>query len=141
MRRIQRHVTYANVVATLALLVAVGGGSAMALSGKNSVRSDDVKNGQITSKDLAPIRVATQSATLTDLAADGVWTYIRVEAKCLRGEQALGGGATNAVTGSPASIVQSNSIPGGWGVTAGSDSGTVAPVVATALCLRAKPAR
>lgn len=49
-----RRLTYANVVSTLALVVAVGGGGAAVAAGlqKNSVGSPQIKNGQVKSADL-----------------------------------------------------------------------------------------
>lgn len=49
-RRIEGRATYANVVATVALFVALGG-SALALS-RNSVKSKHIKNDQVRSADL-----------------------------------------------------------------------------------------
>ena len=43
-QRIRSHVTYANVTATLALFLVLSGGTAAALSGSNSVFSDDIAN-------------------------------------------------------------------------------------------------
>ncbi len=50
MRSLQGRLTYANVVATLALFVAVGGASAFAASqlGKNSVGAKQLKNNSVT---------------------------------------------------------------------------------------------
>ncbi len=56
--------SYANVTATLALIVAVAGGStAIALSvGKNSVRASSIKAGNVTARELAGVtdRVGTR---------------------------------------------------------------------------------
>jgi hypothetical protein len=52
MRRIRSHLTYANVMATIAVFAAIGGGSAFALQGHNTVRSDDIVNRQVRTKDL-----------------------------------------------------------------------------------------
>jgi hypothetical protein len=52
MARIRLHVTYGNVVATLALFLALGGGAYAAIKlPKNSVTSVQVKNGSLTAKD------------------------------------------------------------------------------------------
>jgi hypothetical protein len=54
MRPIRCHMTYANVVATLALFIALGGGTAAALSGSNTVQSDDLGPGaQVRAPDVA----------------------------------------------------------------------------------------
>ena len=44
MRRIRSHLTYANVIATLALFLVLSGGTAVALSGSNTVFTDDIVN-------------------------------------------------------------------------------------------------
>ena len=44
MRPIRRHLTFANVASAIALFVALGGGTAMALSGSNTVFTDDIAN-------------------------------------------------------------------------------------------------
>jgi hypothetical protein len=51
LKRIGARVTYANVTATVALFVALGGG-AVALEGRNSVNSGDIKEGAVKSADL-----------------------------------------------------------------------------------------
>jgi hypothetical protein len=52
MARFGRHVNYGNVVATLALFLALGGGAYAAIKlPKNSVTSAQVKNGSLTAKD------------------------------------------------------------------------------------------
>jgi hypothetical protein len=54
MRRVRSQLTYANVVATLALFIALGGGTAAALSGSNTVQSDDLGPGaQVRAPDVA----------------------------------------------------------------------------------------
>jgi hypothetical protein len=53
-RGVRQHLSYANVVSTLCLFLVVGGGSAVALSGSNTVLSDDIKNGEVKARDLAP---------------------------------------------------------------------------------------
>jgi len=54
-RRIREHLTYANVMATVAVFLALGGGTtAIALSGSNTVQSDDLGPGaQVKAPDVA----------------------------------------------------------------------------------------
>jgi hypothetical protein len=52
MCRIRRHLTYANVISTLCLFLLLGGGTAVALSGSNTVFSDDIVNNQVRSADV-----------------------------------------------------------------------------------------
>jgi len=49
---IQERLTYANVVSTLCLFLLLGGGTAVALRGRNSVDSGDIKNRQVKFKDI-----------------------------------------------------------------------------------------
>jgi hypothetical protein len=54
MRRIRRHLTFANVASAIALFVALGGGTAVALNGTNTVQSDDLGPGaQVKAPDIA----------------------------------------------------------------------------------------
>jgi hypothetical protein len=54
MRRIRRHLSFANVASAIALFVALGGGTAVALSGSTTVQSDDLGPGaQVKAPDLA----------------------------------------------------------------------------------------
>ena len=54
MRRIRRHLSYANVISTLCLFLLLTGGTAVALTGANTVQSDDLGPGsQVTAPDVA----------------------------------------------------------------------------------------
>jgi hypothetical protein len=51
---IRSHLTYANVISTLALFLVLAGGSAVALNGSNTVQSDDLGPGaQVKAPDVA----------------------------------------------------------------------------------------
>jgi hypothetical protein len=50
--RIRSRITYANVVATLALFLVLSGGTAVALQGSNTVFSDDIVDNQVNSADV-----------------------------------------------------------------------------------------
>lgn len=93
------------MVAYLALFVALGG-SATALKGQNSVRSDDIKNGQVRSQDLArnsvkrnkiakgavnARRLAPRSVTTSRLVPAAVTSQIIAEG-AVTSEQILDGG-------------------------------------------------
>ena len=68
MPSLRSRLTYSNVVSTLALFLALAGGTtAIALSGKNTVSSDDIKKGQVKSSDIGGSQV-----TNGDLAKDAV---------------------------------------------------------------------
>lgn len=60
MRRIRRHLTFANVASAIALFVALGGGTAVALNGSNTVQSDDIGPGaQVKAPDVADNAVSS----------------------------------------------------------------------------------
>jgi hypothetical protein len=51
LRKLRRRLTYANVMSTLAVSLALaGGGTAVALSGSNTVFSDDIANDNFNSQ-------------------------------------------------------------------------------------------
>jgi len=124
----RRHLTYANVVATLALVVAVAGGStAVAISAskkapKNSVTSAAIRDGSVTAKDLAGVRY--ESA----LTNSNVQTL-----NCQPGEQLLSGGWS-----SPAEVTADGPTQDGQGwLRANAPGGGVVSI----LCLRATPGK
>jgi hypothetical protein len=55
MRLIRSHLTFANVASAIALFIALSGGTAIALSGANTVFSDDIVDGEVKSPDLAKL--------------------------------------------------------------------------------------
>jgi hypothetical protein len=116
-RSIRDRLTYANVTATLALIVAIAGGStAIAITAsKNSVVTKSIRKGNVTASDLARIQVRS--------ASNGGGGIARVT--CRRGERLLGGGAS----GGGDSIPEKN----GWTATG------VGLARAYALCLSKKP--
>src|SRR5215468_11128813 len=66
MQRIKHHITYANVMATIAVFVALGGGAiAAGVAKKNSVTSKSVRNGSLQGLD-----VKDGSLQGADVAAD-----------------------------------------------------------------------
>jgi hypothetical protein len=88
MPRIRRHLSFANVASAIALFVALGGGTAVALSGSNTVFTDDIANdtqpasggnpaGGLVAADLRPNSVGTsevinRSLTGGDLANSSI---------------------------------------------------------------------
>src|SRR5688572_27067109 len=88
MRRIRQHLTYANVMATIAVFIAVSGGTAVALNGTNTVQSDDIGPGaQVNAGD-----VVNESLTGADIKnRSGVDTCVnsfRLGSLCFRAENA-----------------------------------------------------
>ena len=129
MRRLKPHLTYANVAATLALIIAVAGGTT-AIAGnkaaKNTVASSSIKPYNVTARDLAGIRV---------VEVDGQFSAF---APCARSERLLGGGGSSIP---PAAVDLAVSRPGenGWFVQQGEARDTL--MAAYALCLKAKPGK
>jgi hypothetical protein len=70
---LRSHLTFANVVSVIALFVAIGGGSAVALNGVNTVQSDDlgpgaqVKNPDVAANAVGTNKVIDDSLTGTDI--------------------------------------------------------------------------
>jgi hypothetical protein len=129
LRRLRRHLTYANVAATLALIVAIAGGTtaiAGSKAAKNSVASSSIKPFNVTARDLAGIRVVE------------VTNQFSAFAPCARGERLIGGGGSSIPPGFPDLGV---SRPGGngWFVQQGAGPNTL--MAAYALCLESKPGK
>jgi hypothetical protein len=86
-QRIRSHLTYANVMATIAVFLILSGGTAVALNGTNTVQSDDLGPGaQVKAPDVAAnavkgTNVVDGSISTTDLtpAARGARAYGRVD--------------------------------------------------------------
>ena len=146
MASMRKHLTYANVVATLALIVAVAGGSAaVAISGKvkkNSVGTKQIKKGSITAGKLADGAVtnpkladgSVTSAKLTGtrIAEDQQAANVQADIGCGPGEKMLGGGG-----GSGGGTLRDSFPPGpgGWRAI-GSGGGESS---AFAVCLKTTP--
>lgn len=150
MAQFKNHLTYANVVATLALIVAVAGGStAIAVSSKvkkNSVGTKQLKKGSVTLAKLADgavtsAKIADGNVTASKLASIRVDVDSRTPASvglatCHAPERLLGGGATE--TGGTLAVSApdtSGTNPSQW--DGGGTSGTSA--AAYALCLKDTP--
>jgi hypothetical protein len=117
------------VAATLALVIAVAGGTtaiAGSKAAKNSVASSSIKPFNVTARDLAGIRVVQVNGSFSAFAP------------CPRHERLLGGGGTSIPT---AAIDLAASRPGnnGWFVQQADGPDTL--MSAYALCLKAKPGR
>lgn len=124
MRLLRCHLSYANVAATLALLIAIAGGTT-AIAGsnapKNSVTSSSIKPFNVTARDLAGIRVVQVTGQFNAFAS------------CSHGERLIGGG------GGASTVGVSSPRNNGWYVEEADASG--GPVSANALCLRGKPGK
>jgi hypothetical protein len=128
-----RKLTYANVMSTIAVVIAIAGGStAVAVTVNASKKSDVNKKGNIRASRVTTPKLADAAVTAAKLGA------VRVvqasgspsgTAACSSGERLLGGGGSTTV---PAALVASRPEGNGWTATAD----TVANVTAYALCLR-----
>jgi len=73
MRRwLRSHLTFANVASAIALFVALGGGTAVALNGSNTVFSDDLVDNQVFSADVRNDTLSSGGLTAPDLRANSV---------------------------------------------------------------------
>src|SRR5215208_6775779 len=73
MTRIRSRLTFANLVSTIALFIALGGGAyAVSAAQKNSVVSKSIKNGQVKTKDLAADAVDGTKVVDGSLTGDDV---------------------------------------------------------------------
>jgi hypothetical protein len=96
MRRIRRHLTFANVASAIALFVAISGGTAVALTGTNTVQSDDLGPGaQVKAPDVAAgavgsTAVINESLTGADIknksGVDSCVNTVRLGNLCFRAE-------------------------------------------------------
>jgi hypothetical protein len=72
MNRIRSQLTYANVAATLALFLVLSGGTAVALTGTNTVFTDDIVNDQVKSADVRNDDLGEGGLAALDLRAGSV---------------------------------------------------------------------
>jgi hypothetical protein len=72
MSRIRAHLTYANVIATIALFLVLSGGTAVALTGSNTVFSDDIVDDQVRSADVRNDTLSGGGLLAADLRAGSV---------------------------------------------------------------------
>lgn len=131
MNRVKHGLSYANVVATLALFLAVSGGAVYAASnlGKNSVKSSNIATNAVKSRNLAKNAVKTK-----DIAANAV-TSAKVKKSAITGGKVRNGALTRGkfaagtLAGLQVADVQAASVPG---LTTPSESGTAVPLTGTA---------
>jgi hypothetical protein len=138
MHRIRRHLTYANVAATLALVVAVAGGTTAiatkSTAPKNSVTTKSIRPYNVTSRDLTRLIQVFGKATFNDPApANGVFSENIATATCPPGTRVLtGGGSVDNVR---ANLSSSQPNPGSWSVGARGDGTNDVTITAIAWCL------
>jgi hypothetical protein len=129
---IRTKLTYANVVATLALIVAVAGGStAIAISSKQKISGKLIKPGTITTKQLKNGSITGPKLAKIERIAVPASAGNSTEASCPGGTVLVSGGADgNPLIQSSPSLVSE-----AW--RGASSSGGVV----TAMCLRATPGK
>jgi hypothetical protein len=144
MQRLRRHLSYANVTATLALVIAIAGGTT-AIAGsakapKNSVVSKSIKPGNVTARDLATTFNASATSAITDPSPlDGQYATGSAVAECPPGARALSGGGG---TGGVRRVLQfSGRVGEGWRISIGTDDPGSTPVSATVTCLVTAPGK
>jgi hypothetical protein len=114
MKELRRTFTYANVVATLALFLAVSGGAVYAAStlGKNSVKSKNIAAKAVKSRNLA------KNAVKTNSIAPNAVTEAKIKKEAVSGAKVKKAtlGRTNLAAGTLAGLqvaeVQAASVPG-----------------------------
>jgi hypothetical protein len=130
---IRTKLTYANVVSTLALIVAVAGGStAIAISSKQKISGKLIKAGTITTKQLKDGSITGPKLATIDRITVGGTANNSTKAECPQGAALISGGVTgnNVVQTTPSLLSE------GWfGATAGG------PSFVAAMCLRATPSK
>jgi hypothetical protein len=143
MHGLRCRLTYANVTATLALVIAVAGGTT-AVAGrhtapKNSVTTKSIRPNNVTASDLTRIQAMTKETTFTDAApANGMYTGDSALAQCPSGTRLVSGSA--AITGGGSTFLNSSHQVGqGWAASGSSDGGGAVTITAIANCLAAVP--
>jgi hypothetical protein len=127
---IRTKLTYANVVATLALIVAVAGGStAIAISSKQKISGKLIKPGTITTKQLKDGSITGPKLARIDRISVPGAVGTTTPAQCPQGSVLISGGvsSSSSVTGSTASEVSESWL----------GSSSAGQPVVTAMCLRA----
>jgi hypothetical protein len=128
MQRLKSHLSYANIAATLALVIAIAGGTtaiAGSKAAKNSVVSNSIKPFNVTARDLAGIRVVESDSQFSAFAA------------CAKKERLVGGGGSPIPPGGVVSLGVSRPGTNGWFVQQAEGPNRL--MAAYALCLKNKP--
>ncbi len=143
MHRVRRHLTYANVAATVALVIAVAGGTT-AIAGrhtapKGSVTTKSIRANNVTASDLTRIQSVTKEVSFSDPApGNGVYTGNAALASCPAGTRLLSG--SGVISGPGATFLSSTHQVGqGWAASGSSDGAGTVTITAIANCLVADP--
>jgi hypothetical protein len=120
--------SYANVMATLAVLIAVAGGStAIAVSSKapkNSVTSKSIVNGNVTARDVGTIKnISAQLVVADPTPNDGNYGSGSATATCPAGARAITGGVVSGGVGRVSVTSSAKFGQNGWTGAVSSDQG------------------
>lgn len=150
LRNALRKLSVPHVLSAMALVVALTGGTAYALVGKNSVdsgdirsnavRSADIKNGQVAGRDLSgPITVSGPPTFLGTSQADAVGASV---AQCPGGSRVTGGG-WNGGSSPPvdATVAFNEELGNGWEVIMVNNASITSTFAAVARCIGVGGAR
>ena len=135
---LRRHLTYANVAASLALVIAVAGGTTAiamkATAPKNSVTTKSIRPYNVTARDLTRMIEVRAQAVFNDPAPpDGTFSGATATAPCPTGSRVIAGGGF--VDKDHASLIGSQPTSEGWIVSAKGDGTNEARITAIARCL------
>jgi hypothetical protein len=137
LQRLKRNLSYANVAATIALVIAIAGGTtaiAISTAPKNSVTSKSIRPYNVTARDLTRLIEVRAQATFNDPApADGTFTGATATAQCPPGSRVITGGGF--VDKDRAALVGSQPTSEAWIVNAKGDGTNEANITAIAWCL------
>lgn len=138
MNWLRRNLSYANVTATLALIIAVAGGTTAiamkATAPKNSVTTKSIRPFNVTARDLSRlIEVRSQTAFRDPGSPDGTFARATATARCPVGSRVISGGGF--VDSDHAALIGSDPISEGWVVSATADGANQATITVIARCL------
>jgi hypothetical protein len=98
-QRIRAHLSYANVMATIAVFLVLSGGTAVALNGSNTVFSDDIVNGEVKEADVGQGAVASAEIKDDSIVAGDVAPNALNSARIADGSLTGTDVATDSLTG------------------------------------------
>jgi hypothetical protein len=155
LKQVRSRLTYANLMSTIAVVVALVGGTAWAAATigagdikKNAVRSKHIKNGAVTRRKLADGAVNSAKLASGAVRAPDLGRVIVVNntisipdanngqtaAFCPQGTRRIGGGGASAVFGMPIAGTRPDGDTA-WGTFARNDTGMPRDLTAYVLCL------
>lgn len=136
MRRLRAHLTYANVAATLALVLAVAGGTAavagVKIAPKNSVTTKSIRKGNVTATDLTNLVRVSSTASISPSSAN------TATAECPAGMRAISGTGGVESGGTLLSMGLTGNARG-WFTSGTNGGGSPVRIDATAWCINNRP--